>query len=66
MSSRNSADQTQCLHVEEFKKIHIYHPVQTQVKAHQRLNVRPNILDLTEEKLGNIFECIGTGDDFLN
>ena len=30
------------------------------------LNIKPATLNLTEEKVGSTFECIGTGDHFLN
>ena len=30
------------------------------------LNIKLNILNLIEEKVGNTLECIGTGDKFLN
>jgi hypothetical protein len=29
-------------------------------------NIKPDTLNLLEEKVGNAFECIGTGDNFLN
>ena len=30
------------------------------------LNIKPSTLNLIEEKVGSTFECIGTGDYFLN
>jgi hypothetical protein len=30
------------------------------------LNIKPDTLNLIEEKLGNSFELIGTGGNFLN
>ena len=30
------------------------------------LNIKPNTLNLTEEKVESILECTGTGDHFLN
>lgn len=30
------------------------------------LNIKLDIPNLTEEKIGNSLECIGTGDNFLN
>ena len=30
------------------------------------LNIKPGTLDLTEEKVGNTLETIGTEEDFLN
>jgi hypothetical protein len=30
------------------------------------LNIKPDTLNLIEEKVRNIFECIGTGEDILN
>jgi hypothetical protein len=30
------------------------------------LNIKPDILNLIEERMGNSFECIGTGENFLN
>ena len=30
------------------------------------LNIKPATLNLIEEKVRSIFECIGTGDHFLN
>jgi hypothetical protein len=30
------------------------------------LNIKPDSLNLMEEKVGNSHECIGTGDKFLN
>ena len=30
------------------------------------LNIKPTTLNLIGEKVGNILECIGTGDYFLN
>lgn len=32
----------------------------------QNLNIKPNALSVIEEKVGNRFELIHTGDDFLN
>ena len=30
------------------------------------LNIKPNILNIIEEKVGNSFECTSTGGNFLN
>jgi hypothetical protein len=32
----------------------------------QRLNIKSGTLNLTENKVGNILECIGIEDNFLN
>ena len=32
----------------------------------QNLNIKPNTLSIIEEKVGNRFELIHTGDDFLD
>lgn len=32
----------------------------------KNLNIRPDALNLVEEKIGNSFELIGVGKDFLN
>ena len=35
-------------------------------KSIKDLNIKPDTLNLIEEKVGNILECIVTGDHFLN
>jgi hypothetical protein len=30
------------------------------------LDIKPDTLNLIEDKVGNCLECIGTGDNFLN
>ena len=35
-------------------------------KRIKALNIKPEIFNLKEEKVGNTLECIGTGDNFLN
>ena len=37
-----------------------------QVQVDRDLNVKPNILNLLEEEVGNSLKCIGTGENFLN
>jgi hypothetical protein len=32
----------------------------------KNLNIKPDTLNLIEEKVENCLECIGTGDNFLN
>jgi len=32
----------------------------------KELNVKPDILNFIEEKVGNSLECISTGENFLN
>ena len=67
-SSANGRSLTGCLHVEECKYIHIYHPAQHSLKSKwtKNLNIKSSTLNLIEEKLENRHECIGTGDNFLN
>jgi hypothetical protein len=49
-SSTNDADQTVRLHVEEWKKIHIYHPVQNSSPSGSKtFNIKTDTLDLIEE-----------------
>jgi hypothetical protein len=40
----------------------------TELKAKwmKDLKIKPNALNLTEEKAGSSLKCIGTGDNFLN
>ena len=56
------------LHVEECKQTHSYLPPCTQLKSKwiKDLNIKPDTLNLIEEKVGNSLECVGTGDNFLN
>ena len=67
-SSANGRSITGCLHVEECKYIHMYHPAQNSLKSKwtKNLNIKSGTLNLIEEKLENRLECIGTGDNFLN
>jgi hypothetical protein len=39
---------------------------QKKKKKQKTLNIKPDILNLTEEKVGKSLECISTGDNFLN
>ena len=58
------------MHVEEYKSIHISHPAQTSTpngsKTWTQGHIRHDTLNLTEDKVGIVFECIGTVKDFLN
>ena len=42
------------------------HVVAKKKKKKKTLNIKPDILNLTEEKVGKSLECISTGDNFLN
>ena len=56
------------LHVEECKQTHSYLPPCTQLKSKwiKDLNIKPDTLNLIEEKVENNLEYIGTGDKFPN
>jgi hypothetical protein len=56
---------TGCLHVEECKYIHIYHPAKT-ARWLKDLTIKLDTLNLIENKMRNSLEHIGTGDNFLN
>ena len=49
-------------------KIDPYLSSRTKLKSKwiKDFNIKPDTLNLLEEKVGNAFECIGTGDNFLN
>jgi hypothetical protein len=38
----------------------------TQYKSIRELNIKPGTLNLIDEKVGNSFECIDLGNNFLN
>ncbi len=63
-SSINAAVLTGCLYVEKWK----YLPPCTKLKSKwiKDLNIKPDTLNLKEEKAGKSLELIGTGRNFLN
>jgi hypothetical protein len=40
--------------------------IKLKAKWVKNLNIKPDILNLIEYKVGNTFECIGTGENLLN
>jgi hypothetical protein len=66
-SSTNGASITGCLHVEKMK-IDTYLSPFTKLKSKwiKDLNINLDTLHLIEEKQGNTFKSIQTGDNFLN
>ena len=64
--STNGTVLTWCQYIKEYKYVHIYHPAQNSRPSGSKTNLKPETLSLTEKKVGNSFECIGTGDNFLN
>ena len=53
-----------CSYVEECKQIYIC--IKLKSKWIKDLNMDLVTLNLIEEKMGGRFECMGTGDNFLN
>jgi hypothetical protein len=53
ISSTSSAGLTGCLHVEECNYIHSYHLHKTQIQVIEDLNIKPDTLNLVEEKIRN-------------
>ena len=64
-SSTNGAGLTERQHVEECKGIHICHHAQKSTRIKDP-SIDPDNLSMTEEKVGNILESVGTRDNFLN
>jgi hypothetical protein len=64
-SSTNGASQIGYLHVEKYKFIYVYYP-KLKSKWIKDLNIKPETLNLIEEKVGNGLICINRGDNFLN
>ena len=56
--SKNGAGSTDSQHVEGYKLIHSYLPVQSSSKD---LHIKPDTLNLIEEKVGESLEYLGTG-----
>ena len=65
-SSTNGASLTGCLHVEECKQIHNYHPHKTQVQVYHRPQHKTRYTKSNRKESGNCLECIGTGDKLLS
>lgn len=65
-SSTNGAGLSGSQHVEECKLIRIYHSTKLKFKWIKDLNIKPDTVNLIEEKVGHSLECIGTGENFLN
>jgi hypothetical protein len=65
-SSTNRDELTGCLYVEI--KIDPYLSPCTKLKSKwiKDFNIKLDTLNLIKEKVGNVPECIGTGDNFLN
>ena len=64
MSLTNGTGITGCQHVEEYK--YLSPCTKPKLKWIKVVNIKPDILTLIEKKVLDNFECIGTGDDFLN
>ena len=65
--STNGAGLIVNLHVEEYKLILIYYPcMKLKSKWIKDHNIKPDTLNLIEEKVGNSLKCIETGEIFLN
>jgi len=65
--STNGAGSTGGQHVEEYKSIHSYLLVlSSTLKWMKDLHIKPDILNLIEEKMGKSLKHIGTGENFLN
>jgi hypothetical protein len=65
-SSTNGTGQIGHMHVVECNLIHIYHPAQLNSKWIKDSNIKPDSLNLIEEKMENNLELTGTEDNFLN
>ena len=69
-SSTNGAGLNGYLHVEDisiWKYINIYHCTQNSSPGGSKTSTKKSCtLNLTEKKVGNSFELIATGDNFLN
>ena len=57
---------TGCLHIEECKQILSITVHETQIQFTKDHNIKPDALNLTEEKMGNSLEHSDTGNNFLN
>lgn len=55
-----------CVDVNECKWTYIYTLKETQVEVVKYLNIKLDTLDLIKEKVENILEFIGKGDNFVN
>jgi hypothetical protein len=66
--SINSADLTECLSACKWMQIDLYLLSCTKLKSKwiKDLNIKPKKKKLKEEKVGNILECIGTGDKIFS
>jgi hypothetical protein len=67
VSSINGASLTGCLYIEKNENRPIF-SLCTKLKSKwiKDLNIKPDALNLIEEKMGNSLELIGTGGNFLN
>lgn len=54
------------LHVEEEIELYLSSCAKLKSQLMKGLNIKPNILNFIEEKVGNSLECISTGENFLN
>jgi hypothetical protein len=64
--STNGACSTGGLHVEECKLIHSYPPVQSSSPGVKDCPIKPDTLNLIEEKVGKSLEHMSTEENFLN
>jgi hypothetical protein len=65
--STNGGGSTGSQHVEECKLINLYLLVkEVKSKWIKNLHIKPDTLNLIEEKVGKILKRIGTGGNFLN
>lgn len=60
----NDAAQPGCLHLEECKQNYVYHPAQN--LSMKGPNIKPDALNLIQEKVWNSLELIGTKYNFVN
>jgi hypothetical protein len=67
-SSTNGIGLNGCLHAEECKYIHIYLPAQHSSPKGSQTSTQnqKHLINLIEQKLGNILELVGSGHNFLN
>jgi hypothetical protein len=63
-SSTNGASLTGCLHVDDCKYLSPCKKLKS--KWIKDLNVKPDLLNLIEQKVGNSLKLISTGHNFLN
>ena len=62
VSSTNGVGITGCLHVDQY----LLPCTALKSKCIKEFNIKLDILNLVQKKLGNNVECAGIGDNFLN